>query len=75
MVDHNVLVVVAAVEDPAGVVSPVRGGHRGGERALVGEVLHHRHHVVVGQRLPAHRHHGHLRPDMSAMIDYDRIGE
>ena len=40
------------------VETPVRCRHGGGQRPLVGEVVHHGQHVVVWQRLPAHGHHG-----------------
>ena len=40
------------------VETPVRCRHGGGKRPLVGEVVHHGQHVIVGERLPAHGHHG-----------------
>ena len=39
------------------VETPVRSSHRGGERALVGQVVHHSQHVIVWECLPAHGHH------------------
>merc|ERR1719458_820928 len=61
MVHHHVAVVVASVEDTTVVGAPVRGGHRGGEGALSGEMVHLSGSIVVGKSVEAHRHHSGVR--------------